>query len=223
MTIDDDAGTRDLLALWIRGWASARGVPAPVPEGEGWRVEVGLAQQVRRHVFAGITPTLRALGETVREPWCFLKACATVEAMRAALPARWTVQPQTFLMRHDAAPPAARPLPPGYHLAVAPDPALPHVAMASVSAPDGTHAADGRLVIVGDHAIYDRIGTGEAHRRRGLGAAVMAALHERAHALGARRGLLAATEAGHALYLTLGWRVQAPYASAVIEGDAADG
>jgi GNAT superfamily N-acetyltransferase len=223
MTRDDDTETRDLLAVWIRGWASARGVPAPLPQGEGWRVEVGLAQQVRRHVFAGLTPTLRELGETIREPWCFLKACATADAMRAVLPARWTVQPQAFLMRHDAPPPAARALPPGYRLAVAPDPALPHVAMASVSAPDGTHAADGRLVMVGEHAIYDRIGTGEAHRRRGLGAAVMAALHERAHELGARRGLLAATAAGHALYLTLGWRVQAPYASAVIEGGSMTG
>jgi GNAT superfamily N-acetyltransferase len=133
------------------------------------------------------------------------------------------VHPQTYFMRHDAAPPPAGPLPAGYRLAVAPDPAMPHVAMASVSAADGSHAADGRLVVVDGHAIFDRIATGEAHRRRGLGAAVMTALHERARELGARRGLLAATEAGHALYRTLGWQVQAPYSSAVIAGDAPPG
>jgi hypothetical protein len=49
----------------------------------------------------------------------------------------------------------------------------------------------------------------------------MHALHGIAHARGARRGLLAATIEGEALYRTLGWRVHSPYASAVITEDAA--
>lgn len=211
--------TAALLETWIRGWAASRGRPEPVPEGDGWRVEVGLPDQVRRHVFPAACDTLRERAEAVHAPWIYLKACITTDAMRALLPARWTVQSQTFFMTFDAPLPSPARLPDGYVLTVVDslDGAGRH---ARVHAPDGTLAADGRMVVVDRSAIFDRIGTAAAHRRLGLGRAVMCALHAAAGDEGVTHGLLAATLDGHALYTALGWRVQAPYASAVILGDS---
>ncbi len=208
--------TAALMETWIQGWAAARGLAPPVAQGAGWRVEVDQPEQLRRHVFAGDCATLRELGATVHEPWVWLKACMSVEALRALLPPRWTVREALgYFMTFEDAPPAALPLPDGYALGVTREGGVDH---ACIHAADGVLAADGRVVVVDGCAIIDRIGTHEAHRRRGLGRTVMCALHAAARERGARRGLLVATQDGHALYTTLGWAVQAPYASAVISG-----
>jgi hypothetical protein len=47
----------------------------------------------------------------------------------------------------------------------------------------------------------------------------MCALDAVSRVLGARRGLLAATADGYAMYRTLGWQVQSPYSSGVIVGE----
>ncbi len=213
-----DLETASLLETWLIGWAVTRGCAPPVAHGDGWRVEVGLPDQVRRHVFAADCLTLRELGATVTEPWIWLKACMPHDQMRAIMPTRWHVRAEpSWFMRFEGTPPAGR-LAAGYELRAF-DEAGVHIVHAY--AEDGTQAARGRMAMVGDCAIFDRIRTEDAHRRRGLGRALMAALHARAHARGAARGLLAATPDGHALYTTLGWEVQSPYASAVIEGPLA--
>ncbi len=214
-----DLETASLLETWLIGWALTRGCAPPLVHGGGWRVEVGLPDQLRRHVFASDCATLRELGDTVTEPWVWLKACMRHDQMRAIMPPRWRVRAEpSWFMRFDGAPPPASRVATGYELRAF-DEAGAHVIQ--VHAADGTQAARGRMAVVGDCAIFDRIRTEDAHRRRGLGRALMAALHARAHARGAVRGLLAATQDGHALYTTLGWEVQSPYASAVIEGPLA--
>jgi GNAT superfamily N-acetyltransferase len=212
MTTTPDTG--ELLDTWIQGWATSRACAPPVAHGAGWRVEVNEPDQLRRHVFAGDCATLRELGETVVEPWSWLKACIGSDALRALLPPRWTVRPEpSYFMRFEGEPPTPVPLPDSYALEFE---QAGDLHRARIHAADGTTVADGRIVMIGDSAIFDRIATDEAHRRRGLGRALMAALHVRAQEHGAVRGLLAATQAGHALYMTLGWIVQSPYASAVI-------
>jgi len=207
------SGLADTVRTWVRAWTVSRELDPPRPHGSGWRVEVGWPEQQRRHVFPALGDDLRALGADVREPWCFVKCLATADTLRAALPARWHVQPQSAMMVFEGEPPAAPALPAGYALDVPADAPVPHV---RVLAADGSLAADGRLVMLGEEAIIDRIGTDAAHRRRGLGSAVMCALHAIARERSARRGLLVATQQGQALYETLGWRVIAPYASAVV-------
>ena len=88
--------------------------------------------------------------------------------------------------------------------------------VATITSPNGELAASGRLGIVNDIAIYDRIRVQEAHQRRGLGRALMTALGEAANRAGATRWLLVATPEGRALYEKLGWAVHAPYTSAFI-------
>jgi GNAT superfamily N-acetyltransferase len=212
---DHDPGLDALLHTWLQGWAAARALAPPTPQADGLRVEVGWPDQARRFVFPRMSAAFRALGETIEEPLVFLKTCATIEAMRAALPPRWTIQAQRWFMTHDASPLPPAPLPAGFALVLDVGGAA---TIARVVAPDGEIAANGGVVLVGGAAIFDRIGTDAAHRRRGLGRAVMGALHAHAHERGATQGLLAATAEGRALYATFGWKVRAPYASAVIEG-----
>ncbi len=70
----------------------------------------------------------------------------------------------------------------------------------------GAVASSGRMAVVGTDAVADRIETDPAHRRRGLGSAVMAALVEAAEARGATRGILIASRDGQRLYRSLGWK-----------------
>lgn len=207
--------TTELVRLWVLGWAAVRGVPPPVAHSDGWRVEVGHPQQTRRHVFPRISQALRALGEIIVEPWSYLKACGTADELRTALPARWHVE-ETYFMRFDGPPPAAPELPGGYRLDVATQGRL---AVASVLAADGSVAATGHVAVAEDAAIFDRIATDAAHRRRGLGRAVMCALDTTSRARGARRGLLGATADGYEMYRAMGWQVQSPLVSGVIVGE----
>ena len=69
--------------------------------------------------------------------------------------------------------------------------------------------------------VYDRIETAPAHRRRGLGRAVMAALADARRSRAASQ-VLVATDDGRALYARLGWSVYSTFATAVIPEDPAN-
>ncbi|TDU88691.1 acetyltransferase (GNAT) family protein [Kribbella voronezhensis] len=73
----------------------------------------------------------------------------------------------------------------------------------------GGVVSSGRMAVVGEDAVADRIETDPAHRRRGLGSAVMASLVETAAGQGAKRGILIASIDGLRLYRSLGWKVVA--------------
>ncbi|MGW7263548.1 GNAT family N-acetyltransferase [Streptomyces sp. NPDC054842] len=92
------------------------------------------------------------------------------------------------------------------------------VGHALVLSADGSWAAHGHVAPTGATAVFDRIETAPAHRRRGLGRLVMRALTGLAVAAGAGTGVLAGTPDGRALYESLGWRVDAPLTSARFTG-----
>jgi GNAT superfamily N-acetyltransferase len=216
MLIHDAAAwpSHDILGHWLRGWATTRGVLPPVPHADGFRIAVGLPRQRARYVFPEVSPALCELGETLVEPWVFLKACGPLDALRAILPSRWVMQPAGFMMTcGDAAFDANAALAAGYRLDVMEEAAQAHV---RIGTQDGELAASGHIALDGDVAIYDRIRTEAAHQRRGLGRAVMCALQGLAHAREARRGVLVATEEGRRLYTALGWRQHSEFATAVI-------
>ena len=209
----------DAFTAWIRGWALTREVAPPVPYRDGYRIDVGLARQAARYVFPSASSTLRDLGAAIRDPWVFLKARATAEELRARLPAHWEMQPDGTMMTCDDSPfPGSGALASGYSLQVTDDGARTRRAHVQVLAADGSLAASGHIALDERHAIYDRIVTDPAHQRRGLGRAVMHALQGLAHAHGRHAGVLVATDQGRALYESLGWRMHAPWATAVIPG-----
>jgi GNAT superfamily N-acetyltransferase len=74
----------------------------------------------------------------------------------------------------------------------------------------GAPAASGQLAVVDGCAVPDRVETLADHRRRGLGAATMAALAQVALDAGASYGLLMASAQGRRLYARLGWATHQP-------------
>lgn len=68
-----------------------------------------------------------------------------------------------------------------------------------------TLAASGRVFVVGDTAVFDKIITEPAFQRRGLGSFVMRALAAQAFEHDVQTGLLLASLDGQKLYSHLGW------------------
>ena len=209
---DDGVDTR-LLHAWLAGRSIARGLPAPVAEHGGYRVETGSEAETRRWVFPRMGDGLVALARTIRAPRQPIKLCGPAHRLQAALPEGWRAQASAHVMRGDPAP-IAKPVPPGYAIETQ---RIGAVVQARILTPSGLVAASGYAAETSDAFVYDRIETAEAHRRKGLGGAVMTALGAAMLEPGKLR-LLVATDDGRALYERLGWRRIAPYSTAVFAG-----
>ncbi|MGR6328814.1 GNAT family N-acetyltransferase [Sphingomonas sp. XXL09] len=207
-------GTIDpaLVHGWLAGRSLARGLPVPVADHGGWRVDTDGEEERRRYVFAIADNRLRDLVASIAAPRIFVKLCADAETFRSLLPARWSVLPANCMMVAGTVAPAPPPLPAGYVQAVQVD---GRVARVVITAPDGSLASHGYAAETAGVFVYDRIVTEEPHRRRGLGRALMAALRDTRRDPGSQE-VLTATPMGRALYESIGWRVYAPYTTAVI-------
>lgn len=208
--------TQPLNPLLVKGWLTARsiarGLPAPVDDRGGWRVDTGLATETQRYVFAGVTDGLQNLAETISSPLVFLKLCASEAAVRAVLPARWQIVGGSYLMTLEGQAGEQPSLPSGYAMDVS---KVGSVVAARIVTEEGALAASGFAAEADGAFVYDRIVTEPAHRRRGLGAAIMKALGSTRRSAEASQ-VLVATEDGRALYSTLGWIIQSPYTTAVV-------
>ncbi|QDQ15682.1 GNAT family N-acetyltransferase [Streptomyces spectabilis] len=204
----------ELVRTWAAGWAVSRRTPPPVEQPWGIYLDVGTAGQVGRHVLPYATePVVRAAAASVRVPDTWLKVPGEPEEVEPWLPEGWVVDKEEC----------------GHLMSVrlrATDPAAPDGCTVSVETRDGVTfvrvrdeagapAAQGQMVVLGEAAVVDRVVTDEAHRRRGLGSHVMRVLADEALARGAGLGVLGATDDGHALYRTLGWKLSAPLTACV--------
>lgn len=207
--MNEDIATR--LYAWLAERSIARGLPAPVRDHGGYRVDTHNPAEIVRWVFARATPAARRLAHSIDAPRYLLKLCGTDDDLRAIVPDIWRLHPPGYFMVADGACVERAP-PAGYHLQVR---RQGEVISAHISDHHGGIAASGHAAETAAAFIYDRIETAPQHRRRGLGQAVMTAL--RGQKLdNATTELLVATENGRALYETLGWRVLSPYATASI-------
>ncbi|WP_243494080.1 GNAT family N-acetyltransferase [Massilia violaceinigra] len=202
-----------LLERWLTGWSLARGLPPPRHHGGGLVVDVGWPDQLRRHVFVDAGCALRECAAQIHAPCVYLKAAVDPDRLRLALPAHWQIEAARYLMLHRTTMGAPGALPAGYFASIG-----AHYGASVIRVVDaaGQAAAIGRVVVHGTTAVFDRIETFAPHQRQGLGSALMAALDALAQQGGVSERLLVATEAGRALYLALGWRVLAPYSTAVL-------
>lgn len=203
-----------IVKIWAEGWALTRQVAPPVFENGGYRIEVGLENQKRRHVFASNSDWVRQHAEAISEPAVFLKICAPAELVQPNLPARWQIQSPGFMMLL-AAPMQgeAIPLLDGYSYD---HQVYDGVTIVNILDGEGEVAASGRIAFPGELAVYDRISTHENHRRKGLGRSIMKRLETLSHDKGIERAALVATPDGRALYEPLGWRLHSLYTTAVI-------
>jgi len=203
-----------LLATWLKGWTLSRSTPSPVSYHNGWRVDVGWEEQRMRYVFPGITDAFRELGQSINEPFIFLKAAIPADELHAVLPAKWAIQPQGYLMSIDGPMRSSKQhLPPGYTLRIERSTPVTTVRIHSAL---GEVASVGHSVVVDGYVIYDRIDTLPEHRRLGLASIVLCELEKLAGTITEPKGLLVATAEGKCLYESLGWRLQAWYSTAVI-------
>lgn len=201
----------DILYAWLCGRSLARGVPQPVADHGGFRVDTGTEAEISRWVFPTIGPGLVALARAVRDPRYLLKLCGDVDDLGAILPGGWHIEGANFFMQGSGARFAAVPVP-GCTVEVR---RSGPVIAARILADDGRLAASGYAGETPDALVYDRIVTAPAYRRQGLGRAVMAALQDARRYPDARE-LLVATDAGRRLYEHLGWRTISAYSTATV-------
>jgi GNAT superfamily N-acetyltransferase len=206
-----------LHAGWLAARSIARGLPQPVAEHGGLRVDTGSPSELRRYVFAGPVREIRQLALSITTPHVFIKMCGPGEQLLALMPPGWQLQPAGYLMTH-AGGFDAPVLPAGYRLEVSTEQLT---TVACIRAEDGAVAASGYAAEYAGVFVFDRIVTEPAHRRRGLGRALMAALGAAQRSSTARR-VLVATEEGRALYASLGWVVHSPYSTVTMAASAAD-
>lgn len=205
-----------LVEAWLGARSVGRGLPLPVRDRGGLRVDTSRPEERRRYVFVRPSEGLRDLAESISEPRIALKLAGTREELAALLPARWRISEPGFLMVRDGADTDAPPLADAYRLRLSTTAATTE---ARILTPNGELAASGHAVEYAGVFVYDRIVTDAAHRRRGLGRVVMAALGS-ARRSAASRPVLVATPEGRALYARLGWTLHSPWTTALIDDTA---
>ncbi|MEW1751756.1 GNAT family N-acetyltransferase [Streptomyces angustmyceticus] len=194
----------DIVRTWVAGWAVSRRTPPPVKKPWGFYVDVaGNPDEVGRHVLPEAEESLvRSAAASVSVPRTWMKMPAEPEEIEPWLPQGWVREESGHLMAIDlmATDPVA---PAGYTATVE---TMGAVIRARVLDAAGEQAAQGQMASLGEAVVVDRMVTEEAHRRRGLGNFVMRTLADHALEAGAVLGILGATDAGRALYETLGWK-----------------
>ncbi|WP_104381613.1 GNAT family N-acetyltransferase [Sphingobacterium sp. HMA12] len=206
----------DTLAKWLDAWALSRELAPPTRFKSGYRIDVGYERQKARYIFQELNDDFIELSETIHETWVFLKVCAALSEAKSKISERWVIQPQGYMM--SCIYPMDIPdteLPKGYRIE------FDHynsTTVVKIVAHNGALASIGRLIIVDDLAVYDRISTEENHRRKGLATFLMKELERIAIAKGIHKNFLVATEQGKLLYQSLGWQVDCLYTSIVIPG-----
>ncbi len=218
MTMRQGLRVADMVGTWAAGWAASRRTPPPTKMPWGFFIEVaGNAVETARHVLPEADESLvRRAAASVTAPRTWMKTPAEPEDIEPWLPRGWrTAYEETgHLMAADLT--RTNPVAPeGYTTTVETIDSVLHVRVRDAA---GGPAAQGQMALLGEAAVADRIVTEEAHRRRGLGRYVMHVLGDHALDAGAHLGVLGATDAGRALYETLGWQKHATIAECVYGG-----
>ncbi len=205
----------DTVRTWAAGWAVSRRTPPPVEQPWGLYIEVAdNPAEVGRHVLPVTDESLvRSAAASVTAPRTWMKMPAEPEDVEHWLSPGWVVawEETGHLMAVDL---TATHLvtPEGYTTTVETVGAVVHVRVLDAA---GAPAAQGQLAVLGGTAVVDRVATAGSHRRKGLGGFVMRSLANRALEHGATVGTLGATEAGRALYETLGWKKHSTIAECI--------
>ena len=198
-----------LVRRWQKGREAAEQLPAAHESLRALRVRLDRPGRkadvlVTEDVVGHVHLVSAAETESWQDTWVVIATHSPDKMAVRALEYGLHVRPRETLMTRDlAGHPAPEPRE-GYLLTVA----RTHVIEARITH-DGTEVARGRMAVVGQDAVAFDVSTESAHRRRGLGKAVMGALVREALAEGATAGLVFSSELGKLLYRSLGWQDEA--------------
>ena len=205
-----------IIEKWLTAWALSRELPLPTKFKSGYKVDVGYEKQKARYVFTELNEDFIQLAKNINETWVFLKVCASPEEVISKISAKWEIQPQGYLMSCTSPmniPNAS--LPKGYKVELS---SHNLTTVAKITTKIGELAAIGRVIIVEDLAVFDRVLTEEKHRRKGLATYLIKELEQIAMSKNIYKNFLVATEQGKLLYQPLGLKVSSLYTSVVITG-----
>jgi hypothetical protein len=206
--------SKDIVEKWLKGWCLSRDLPLPIQYQSGFKVEVGYENQKSRYVFTEPNDDFFQLAELIDEPWVFLKVCTSFNEFKDKIPEKWQVQPQGYMMscfRTMTFPEVN--FPDDYRLEFE---EYHSTFLVKIVTKNDEVASIGRLIIIEDLAVYDRISTENNHKRKGLATFVMKELEKIALSKGIYNNFLVATEQGKILYESLGWEIYSLYTSIVI-------
>lgn len=204
----------DLIEKWLKAWSMSRELPLPVQFKSGFKVDVGHENQKTRYVFAELNNDFIQLSKDIDEPWVFLKVCSPPSEVKCHISKKWIIQPQGYMMScfHPMTIPNAC-LHKDYKLEIT---NYNSTSLIRIVTQKGEVAATGRLILIDDLAVYDRILTDDNHKRKGLATFLMKELEKKALSKGISKNFLVATEEGKYLYESLGWKLYSLYTSIVI-------
>lgn len=209
--------SKDIIEKWLKGWSLSRDLSLPFQYKSGFKIDVGDEKQKVRYVFSELNNDFFQLANSIEEPWIFLKVCASFDDFKDKIPEKWEVQPQGYMMScvnpmnfsnatlHD-----------DYRLEVE---EYNSTFVVKIVTENNELASIGRVVIVDDLAVYDRISTEINHKRKGLATFIMKELEKIALSKGVSNNFLVATEQGKSLYESLGWELYSLYTSVVIPSE----
>lgn len=204
----------DIIENWLKAWSMSRELPLPVKFKSGLKVDVGFEKQKTRYVFTELNDDFIQLSKDINEPWVFLKVCAPPGEVKRHVLKKWIVQPQGYMMSC-------------FHPMTIPDICLHNDYKLEITNYNSTYvikvvtqkgevASLGRLILIDELAVYDRILTDDNHKRKGLATFLMKELEKIALSKGVSKNFLVATEEGKSLYESLGWKLYSLYTSIVI-------
>lgn len=206
--------SKEIVCKWLTAWSLSRKLSLPIKFKSGFKVDVGDEKQKIRYVFSQLNDDFIQLSESIDEPWAFLKVCASADEIKRVVSEKWKLQPQGFMMScflkmriGDVN------LGEDYKLEFE---NYNSTFVVKIVTQKDELASIGRVILVEDLAVYDRISTEISHRRKGLAKFLMNELEKIALAKGVYKNFLVATEEGKFLYQTLGWEIYSPYTSVVI-------
>ncbi|QIY89751.1 GNAT family N-acetyltransferase [Chryseobacterium gallinarum] len=204
----------EIVERWLTGWCISREVFFPVQYQSGFYVFVGDERQKERYVFPELNDDFFELARSIEEPWVYLKVCTSSDQFIGNIPERWQLQPQGYMMTcfHPMSFQEIS-LATGYRLEFS---RYNSTFVIKILAENGEQASIGRVSLVNDFAVYDRIVTEKHHQRKGLATFLLKELEKIAVSKGFLNNILVATEEGKLLYETLGWKVYSLYTSIVI-------
>jgi GNAT superfamily N-acetyltransferase len=200
----------EFVRRWQRGWGVCRGLSPARPvrrDGilSGLAVEIGLPGRPREIFTLSDEPALvrELTADAAPETWVTVPTIDRENEVAGQLAELGfdVFEERKALMSIALADHPDTTSGPEYRLELSED----RVLRVQVLHRSGEVAARGMAAVVGGDVVMHDIHTDPAHRRRGLGSVVMAALSRRAVEFGATTGLLMATYEGVQLYTRLGW------------------